>query len=96
MLWSLACRLLALPALCGVPDGVAALLMGANDAGCPAGTGKGCAWVRHESSAYNLSLGVIPLDFIPDKYARWAWIHDPSDPPGGAPAWHPSCIIKMA
>eukprot|EP00959_Pyramimonas_sp_CCMP1952_P024772 520165-Pyramimonas_sp.AAC.2 len=39
MLWSLACRLVALPALCRVPHGVAGLLMGANDACRPATAG---------------------------------------------------------
>eukprot|EP00959_Pyramimonas_sp_CCMP1952_P260630 5449530-Pyramimonas_sp.AAC.1 len=62
MLWSLACKLLVLPALCGVPHGVVALLMGANDAGCPAGTGNGCAWAHHGPCAYSPSLGVTPLD----------------------------------
>eukprot|EP00959_Pyramimonas_sp_CCMP1952_P137545 2878801-Pyramimonas_sp.AAC.1 len=33
--------------------------MGANDAGCPAGTGNGCAWARHGSFVYSPSLGVI-------------------------------------
>eukprot|EP00959_Pyramimonas_sp_CCMP1952_P147965 3096608-Pyramimonas_sp.AAC.1 len=69
MLWSLACRPLAPPALCGVPSGVVALLMGANDAGCPASTGNGCAWARHGSLVYDPSLGVTPLDVMPDKSA---------------------------
>eukprot|EP00959_Pyramimonas_sp_CCMP1952_P071045 1483243-Pyramimonas_sp.AAC.1 len=55
MLWSLACRLLVLPALCGVPSGVVALLIGANEAGYPAGTGSCCTWARHGSLAYSVS-----------------------------------------
>eukprot|EP00959_Pyramimonas_sp_CCMP1952_P031725 665640-Pyramimonas_sp.AAC.1 len=73
MLWSLDCRLLVLPAPCGVPDGVVALLMSANDASCPAGAGNGCAWARHRSFAYNPSFGVIPMDVVPDKSALWAY-----------------------
>eukprot|EP00959_Pyramimonas_sp_CCMP1952_P337238 7062097-Pyramimonas_sp.AAC.1 len=86
MQWSLARRLLVLPALCGVPNAVAALLVGANDAGCPAGIGNGCAWARHGWFAYNPSLGVILLDVVPDRSALWACIHDLSEPPASAPA----------
>eukprot|EP00959_Pyramimonas_sp_CCMP1952_P342957 7184685-Pyramimonas_sp.AAC.1 len=68
--------------------------MGANDAGCPAGTGICCAWVRHGSFAYSLSLGAVPLNVIQDRSALWAWIHEPSEPPAGAPAWHAGCILK--
>eukprot|EP00959_Pyramimonas_sp_CCMP1952_P386522 8100561-Pyramimonas_sp.AAC.1 len=69
MLWSLVRRLLVLPALSGIPSGVIAPLMGANDAGCHAGTGNGCARARHGSSAHSPSLGVTPLNVMPDKSA---------------------------
>eukprot|EP00959_Pyramimonas_sp_CCMP1952_P227722 4761352-Pyramimonas_sp.AAC.1 len=72
MLWGLACALLGLPALCGVPNGVAALLISANDAGGPAGAGICSVWARHGSLVHSMSVGVIPLGVMPVASALWA------------------------
>eukprot|EP00959_Pyramimonas_sp_CCMP1952_P253389 5294124-Pyramimonas_sp.AAC.1 len=69
--------------------------MGANDAGCPASAGNCYVWARHGSFVYNPLVSVIQSAAMPDASALRAWIHDPSDPPAGVPAWYPPCIIIM-
>eukprot|EP00959_Pyramimonas_sp_CCMP1952_P328154 6870409-Pyramimonas_sp.AAC.1 len=69
---TLACRLLVLPALCGVPNGGVALLIGASDAGYPAGAGSCCDWARHGSLVHSMSVEVIPLGVMPITSALWA------------------------